>query len=160
VALFNDLALVWCLAPTSAAKEGDAAAAAAQDPAQMAHCFQPGDFTVAQRALCWVRKWRLYSVIGCAAAVLSMALTGVVSRDASLLAAPRLARAALTGCLHLGISANSRYQLVNGAEVLMYRSLPTGVARVGSVALRFANNCLGARLWIALSAALAAVWPA
>lgn len=153
VACFNDLALVWCLAPTGAPK------AAEEDPAlSMAHVFQPGDFTVAQRAATWVRKWRLYSVIGAATGFLSMALTGVLSRDASLLAVPLLARAALTGCLHLGVSANTRYQLVNGAEVLLYRALPTGVARLGSIAVRFGNNCAGARLWIALSAALAAVW--
>jgi hypothetical protein len=157
VALFNDLALVWCLAPTS--KEGAKPDAAADPALSMAHVFQPGDFTLAQRAACWARKWRLYSLIGAVNGFLSMALTGVLSRDPALLAAPLLARAALTGCLHLGVSANTRYQLVNGTELLLYRALPTGVARLGSVAVRFANNCAGARLWIALSAALAAAWP-
>ena len=88
-----------------------------------------------------------------------MALTGALSRDAALLSAPVLARAALTGCLHLGISANTRYQLVNGLEVLLYSALPNSAARLGSIAVRFANNCAGARLWIALSALLSALWP-
>lgn len=156
VSAFNDIALVWCLAPAAAG-----AGASASDAAlNMAHVFEPGNFTVLQRAATWARKWRLYTVIGLATGLLSLALTGVLSRQASLLAPAALGRAALTGALHLGISANTRYQIVNGIEVLLYRALPEAPARLASVALRFANNCAGSLSWILLSGFLAKVMPA
>jgi hypothetical protein len=156
VSAFNDVALVWCLAPAAAG-----AGASAQDAAlNMAHVFEPGPFTVAQRAATWARKWRLYSVIGLATGLLSLLLTGVLSRQAALLAPAALGRAALTGALHLGISANTRYQIVNGIEVLLYAAMPKAAARVASVALRFANNCAGSLSWILLSGALAKLLPA
>jgi len=42
----------------------------------------------------------------------------------------------MTGALHMGISANTRYQLVNGIERLMYSMLPTAAARSASVGVR------------------------
>ncbi len=116
VALFNDVALVYFLAPS-------ADKVAPSDPAlAMAHVFQPGTFTLAQRAACWLRKWRLYSVIGAATGLLSIMVTAVLSREASLFNAQVWARATLIGCLHLGLSANTRYQLVNGLEARVRRA--------------------------------------
>ena len=153
---FNDIALVWCLAPAAAA-----AGATAEDAAlNMAHVFQPGPFTPLQRAATWARKWRLYSFIGLFTGLLSIVVTGVLSRSPALLSPASLGRAALTGALHLGISANTRYQIVNGIEVLMYAALPEAAARAASVALRFANNCAGSMSWILLSSALAKAIPA
>ena len=124
---------------------------------KISHCFQPGPFTAAERALCWVAKWRLYSAIGLVTGFVSMLATALLSRDAALLAAPVFIRAALTGCMHLGISANTRYQLVNGAEVLLYSWLPQGLARGSSVAIRMGNNFLGARLWMVMAALVSRV---
>ncbi len=156
MALFNDVALVWYLAPTADAAGAPAGGAAARPLAS--HVFQPGDFTAAERAATWVRKWKLYSAIGLVNGALAAAVTAVLSRDAAALAPALLARAALTGALHLGVSANTRYQLVNGLEVLLYKLLPVAVARLGSVAVRFGNNCAGGFLWIALSAAIRRAW--
>ena len=44
-----------------------------------------------------------------------------------------LFRATVTGALHMGISANTRYQLVNGIERMMYSMLPQAAARSASV---------------------------
>ena len=152
VACFNDVALVYFLAP-SAEKETHT------DPAlSMAHVFQVGQFTIAQRAACWLRKWQLYSVIGATTGLLSIVVTALLSREASLFNMAGWARATLIGCLHLGISANTRYQLVNGVEVLIYRALPVSAARALSVFLRFGNNCLGSFSWIVLSNAVRNAW--
>ena len=148
VAAFNDMALVYFLAPgaTTAAHTGPS------------HVFQPGAFSTAERLMCWVNKWRLYTVIGACTGLLSIVVTAVLSREPSLFGLAVWGRATLIGCLHLGISANTRYQLVNGVEVLIYRSLPTSIARAGSVAVRFANNCAGSFSWILLSDLIRSVW--
>ena len=57
----------------------------------------------------------------------------------------------VTGALHMGVSANTRYQIVNGIERVLYGILPQGAARGASVATRLANNLLGARLWIVMT---------
>ena len=41
-----------------------------------------------------------------------------------------LFRALVTGALHMGISANTRYQIVNGIERVLYRLLPQNAARL------------------------------
>ena len=149
VAAFNDVALVYFLAP------GAAPAAAHTGPA---HVFQPGPFSTVERLMCWVSKWRLYTAIGACTGLLSIVVTALLSREPSLFGLAVWGRATLIGCLHLGISANTRYQLVNGIEVLIYKSLPTSAARVGSIAVRFANNCAGSFSWILLSDFIRSVW--
>ena len=184
-----------------------AARALAPEGGKLAHVFQPGTFTVAQRANCWCepdrdgppRSERLLTAAsapalqaGEVAAVLRhrrlhrpalhgghrahlarqlaarrarrrftrapppLTLTSALHRGARTAAAV-LGRAALTGCLHLGISSNTRYQLVNGIEVVLYSRLPQATARAGSVAIRVANNFAGARLWITASSLVAAL---
>lgn len=145
----NDVALVWCLAPTSAA---------GTPTSELAHVFQPGPYTLSQRFGALYSKWKLYSLIGAATGLLSTVVTAVLSREASLFGAAVWARATLVGALHLGVSANVRYQLVNGLEVVIYAKLPTTAARAASVALRFANNCAGSVLWILLSGFIRSVW--
>ena len=151
VALLNDIALVVGLAPAAADASGGA-----QPPA---HVFEPGAFSLAQRLGCWASKWRLYTAIGACTGLLSMCITGVLSREASLLSLASLSRAAFVGAVHLGVSANTRYQLVNGLEVLLYRALPMLQARACSVALRFANNWAGGFSWIALATVTRNAWP-
>jgi hypothetical protein len=59
-----------------------------------------------------------------------------------------LFRSLACGALHMGISSNTRYQLVNGVERLAYDVAPTNVAKLISVSVRMGNNFLGARLWM------------
>lgn len=156
VAGLNDVALVWCLAPVVRDPADEEAEAAGER--LPAHVFESGDYTLGQRGQAFAAKAQLYAVIGAFTGLLSTVLTAVLSREASLFGAAVWARATLVGALHLGISANVRYQLVNGVEVVLYSRLPTAAARSASVALRFANNVSGTFLWIALSAAVRAVW--
>ena len=63
-----------------------------------------------------------------------------------------LFRALMTGALHMGVSANTRYQIVNGIERVLFGALPQNVAKIASVITRLSNNLLGARLWIVMTA--------
>lgn len=101
------------------------------------------------RVMCWVDKFKLYGVVGAMTAlvggVLTLSLTGAVIFPA------RLARTALVGFLHLGISANTRYQTVNGLELLLSKLLSPALARIGTILVRTSNNFLGARVFLVIA---------
>ena len=58
-----------------------------------------------------------------------MALALLLSGQLSQFTPEYLFRALLTGSMHMGISANTRYQIVNGIERVLYGILPQGAAR-------------------------------
>ena len=120
------------------------AAKKASDEPEIAHVFREGDFTLAQRIGCFLAKGRFYAFIGALSCTFSMALALLLSGQLSQFTPEYLFRALLTGSMHMGISANTRYQIVNGIERVLYGILPQGAARGASVATRLANNLLGA----------------
>jgi len=142
-AIFNDVVLVYYLAPVAGGVQ--------KTKQQIAHVFQEGEgITMKDRVMCWFDKFKLYGVVGCLTAffggILTLSLTGAVIYPA------RLARTALVGFLHLGISANTRYQTVNGFELLFSRLFSPSVARVGTILVRTCNNFLGARVFLMIAA--------
>lgn len=149
-AAVNDIILVYCLAPVAGEAAADAAKKASDEP-EIAHVFQEGDFTLAQRIGCYLAKGRFYALVGAVSCTFSMALALLLSGQLSQFTPEYLFRALMTGALHMGISANTRYQIVNGIERVLYGILPQGAARGASVATRLANNLLGARLWIVMT---------
>ena len=104
-----------------------------------------------ERLGCYVSKGAFYAVIGAFSCTLSMALALALSGQTAQLTPEYLFRALMTGALHMGISANTRYQIVNGIERVLYGILPQGAARIASVGARLSNNLLGARLWIVMT---------
>ena len=81
-----------------------------------------------------------------------MALALVLSGQMAQFTPTYLFRALMTGALHMGVSANTRYQIVNGIERVLFGALPQNVAKIASVITRLSNNLLGARLWIVMTA--------
>ena len=146
-AAVNDIILVYCLAPVK--QEEGKEAAPKKD--EIAHIFQEGDFSMGERLGCYISKGAFYSVIGAFSCTLSMALALALSGQTAQLTPEYLFRALMTGALHMGISANTRYQIVNGIERILYGILPQNVARIASVGTRLSNNLLGARLWIVMT---------
>lgn len=146
-AAVNDIILVYCLAPVKQ-DEGEEAAPKKEE---IAHIFQEGDFSLGERFGCYISKGAFYAVVGAFSCTLSMALALALSGQTAQLTPAYLFRALMTGGLHMGISANSRYQIVNGIERVMYNVLPQSVARIASVGARLSNNFLGARLWIVMT---------
>ena len=149
-AAVNDIILVYCLAPV----KDDAASASAEkasDEPEIAHIFQEGDFSLAQRIGCYLAKGRFYALVGACSCTFSMFLALALSGQMAKLTPEYLFRALLTGALHMGVSANTRYQIVNGIERVLFSILPGNVAKLASVGTRLSNNLLGARLWIVMT---------
>ncbi len=168
--LTNDAVLVYFLAPVAGGDRGrkEPAAQRCADEeggggerwAHLQHCFQraPGA-PLSARAACFLRKARLYGAIGAASALVAKALVDVVMLGGAPLAGMGAAglleyqlRVALLGAINLGISSNTRYQLVNGVERVVYERAPLAAARAFSVVLRLCNNFVGARLFMLVAA--------
>ena len=62
-----------------------------------------------------------------------------------------LTKVGLVGFLHLGISSNTRYQMINGADVLYYKVMDKGAARGATIASRLVNQVAGGKLFLMLS---------
>ena len=146
-AAINDTILVYCLAPVKPEGGDDKK----EKKAEIAHIFQEGDFSLAERASCFVQKGLFYATIGAFSCAISMAIALALSGQSSKITAEYLMRAFACGAIHMGLSANTRYQIVNGIERLLYATLPTEAARLTSVGVRLSNNLLGARLWIVMT---------
>ena len=147
-AAVNDIILVYCLAPVK--QDGLEAKEKPKEP-EIAHIFQEGDFTFAQRIGCYLAKGRFYALVGALSCTFSMALALLLSGQMELFTPVYLFRALMNGALHMGVSANTRYQIVNGIERVLYSLLPQNAARLASVGTRLSNNLLGARLWIVMT---------
>jgi hypothetical protein len=149
-AAVNDIILVYCLAPVKDDGANEAKKKASDEP-EIAHIFQEGDFSLARRIGCYLDKGRFYALVGAVSCTFSMFLALALSGQMAKLTPEYLMRALLTGALHMGISANTRYQIVNGVERVLFSVLPENVAKLASVVTRLSNNLLGARLWIVMT---------
>ena len=150
-AAVNDIILVYCLAPVKDDGANPSAKKKASDEPEIAHVFQEGDFSLARRIGCYLDKGRFYALVGAVSCTFSMFLALALSGQMAKLTPEYLMRALLTGALHMGISANTRYQIVNGVERVLFSVLPENVAKLASVVTRLSNNLLGARLWIVMT---------
>ena len=101
---------------------------------------------------CYLDKGAFYAAVGAVSCTFSMALALVLSGQMAQFTPTYLFRALMTGALHMGVSANTRYQIVNGIERVLFGALPQNVAKIASVITRLSNNLLGARLWIVMTA--------
>jgi hypothetical protein len=138
-ALINDTLIVYFLAPTKAN---------VGKKHEIANVFAKGDYSLAQRAMCYLNKGKFYASLGSLSCVVSMFLALALAGNAAGFTQEVFFRALLCGAIHMGISSNTRYQLVNGIERLAYDVAPTNIAKLISVSVRMGNNFLGARLWM------------
>ena len=106
-AAVNDIILVYCLAPVK--DDGASEAKKASDEPEIAHIFQEGDFSLARRIGCYLDKGRFYALVGAVSCTFSMFLALALSGQMAKLTPEYLTRALLTGALHMGVSANTRY---------------------------------------------------
>jgi len=181
VSLLNDFALVYLLAPTVPVGAATAAAAAAAAvtglgfsaalrsrlAALPSHVLARGPYPLSARAACFAARAAQYGAVGFSMGVLGSSLVAgltAVREAADPAWVPPPTRQSVLGtgvgwCWFMSTSSNVRYNLVNGAEDALYGaaaagSVPGLVPRVGSVALRLANNVAGARGWLATARAL------
>jgi hypothetical protein len=138
-AVINDTLIVYFLAPTKSS--------VGKIP-EMANVFEKGDYSRTERLLCYLKKGRFYAIIGAMSCVLSMFLALTLQGNPGGFTQEVFFRAIACGSLHMGISSNTRYQLVNGIERVVYDVLPVNMAKLVSIGARMGNNFMGARLWM------------
>ena len=147
--IINDTVLVWNLAPRTGRDPG--APPPEEGAAQLQHCFQEDEgATLADRFRCYFEKLAFYSCLGVATGLLSHSLSMAALGKGVNLAT--LGWVALIGALHLGASGNTRYQLLNGLELLAEKTLPRALLKPTTVVLRLSNNLAGGRIFLILAA--------
>ena len=166
ISLSSDFALVYLLAPSAIKKPvaakgvvGRAHRLIANFPA---HVFQksigPKPFTLGARlgtlALKSVQYGCVGYVMGCLGAACVQGLVWTRERTDPKFEPPTTVQSIFgTGIAwssFMATSSNARYNLVNGCEDALYRCGP-GIGKLGSVALRFANNWAGAAHWVVVT---------
>ena len=151
--------LMYLLAPTSAA-----GAVATQLPGIFASCppghlFEPGAYSLMERAGTFVYKGAQFAVVGFAAGLIGTAISNTLIAVRKKLdpefvvqnePPPTLLNAA-TWALHMGFSSNSRYQSLNGLEFALAPRLPPAVFKTGVLVVRALNNVLGGMTFVMLA---------
>ena len=147
--VINDTVLVWNLAPRTGRDPG--APPPQKGTSQLQHCFQDAEgATLPDRWGCYWKKLVFYSVLGIGTGLLSHSLSMIALGKGVQLTT--LGWVALIGALHLGASGNTRYQLLNGLELLAEKTLPRVLLKPTTVVLRLSNNLLGGRIFLILAA--------
>lgn len=114
------------------------------------HMFQSG-FPLAKRALNFAYKGGIFAFIGMCAG-----LMGTTISNGLLLARkkmdpdfviqnepPSIVGNASCWALHMGVSSNLRYQLLNGMDMVLQPRMPSGAFRAFTSVVRGVNNAIG-----------------
>ncbi|CAN8260047.1 unnamed protein product [Cochlearia groenlandica] len=123
------------------------------------HMFEQGSFTVMNRFGTLVYKGMVFATVGLAAGLVGTAISnGLImlrkKMDPSFETPnkpPPTVLNSLTWATHMGVSANVRYQTLNGVEFLLARALPPMVFKTGVVVLRCVNNVVGGMSFVVLA---------
>mmetsp|Transcript_3263 Transcript_3263/g.7212 ORF Transcript_3263/g.7212 Transcript_3263/m.7212 type:complete len:307 (+) Transcript_3263:188-1108(+) len=146
-AILNDALLMYFLAPVAGDESGSGGNGSKK---ALAHMFEPSAAaTLPDRARCWLDKFFLYAPLGLLTAVVSSVVMAAFLKES--LNFFYLSRVGLVGLLHLGISSNTRYQIINGLDVLYYRMFDKGTARGATIGSRLVNQVAGGKLFLMLS---------
>lgn len=154
-----NFALMYMLAPTSAA-----GAITTHLPGIFARCpsghmFEAGAYSLLDRAGTFVYKGGQFAVVGFFAGLVGTAISNTLLMVRKKLdpnfvvqneAPPTLLNAA-TWALHMGLSSNSRYQTINGLEFALANKLAPPVFKTGVFALRALNNVVGGMSFVLLA---------
>ncbi|KAJ0979087.1 hypothetical protein J5N97_014561 [Dioscorea zingiberensis] len=144
--------LMYLLAPTSAA-------AGAVSSALPPFVFAPGHYSATARVATLFTKGFAFAAVGFAAGLAGTAISnGLIALRKRMdpgfetnNKAPPTVLNALTWAAHMGVSANVRYQTVNGLEFLMAGVLPPAGFKATVVVLRCLNNLLGGMTFVMLA---------
>uniref|UniRef100_A0A1J3EBM7 Protein RETICULATA-RELATED 3, chloroplastic n=1 Tax=Noccaea caerulescens TaxID=107243 RepID=A0A1J3EBM7_NOCCA len=151
--------LMYLLAPSAASAGSSNLLPGIFRSCPASHMFEQGSFTVMNRFGTLVYKGVVFAAVGLAAGLVGTAISnGLImlrkkmdpSFETPNKPPPTLLNS-LTWATHMGVSANVRYQTLNGAEFLMEKGLPPLVFKTGVVALRVVNNLLGGMSFVVLA---------
>ena len=153
-----NFSLMWFLAPTASA--GSATASFTSKffgdfylrklGAPTGHMFEPG-FSIASRATNFMYKGTVFATIGICAGLLGTAISnGLISlrkaTDPNFVQqneSPNVLANAGCWALHMGLSSNARYQMLNGMDMVVQPLVPQGTFRLITSLVRSANNVVG-----------------
>lgn len=167
-----NFSLMYLLAPTASAAAGAGARAGIVQKifgdqyllkmgAPGGHMFQPG-FGVSKRAINFVYKGAVFAFIGmCAGLVGTATSNGLLTLRKKMdptfkpqNTPPNVLANASCWALHMGVSSNLRYQLLNGMDMLLVPVLPNSVFRGITSVVRGLNNALGGISFVFLAKVL------
>ncbi|EFN60085.1 hypothetical protein CHLNCDRAFT_133394 [Chlorella variabilis] len=122
------------------------------------HMFQPG-FSLASRAVNFAYKGAVFAVIGLGAGLLGTATSnGLLALRKRLdpsfkprNEAPSIVGNASCWAVHMGVSANTRYQLINGLDMVLQPIMPSPLFRLYSSVIRGGNNLAGGVSFVLLA---------
>lgn len=161
-----NFALMWLLAPTGVSTGagasivskifGDTYLKALGAPP--GHMFQAG-FSVSQRLTNFVYKGAIFAFIGMGAGLVGTAMSNGLLLARKKLdptfetknTPPNVLANASCWSLHMGLSSNFRYQVLNGLDMVLQPIMSPGVFRLFTSAIRGFNNALGGVSFVLLA---------
>ena len=114
------------------------------------HMFEPG-FALSKRLVNFAYKGVVFASIGISAGLVGTAISnGLIMARKKLdpefvqqNEAPNVVGNASCWALHMGISSNLRYQMLNGMDMILQPMMPTGAFRLVTSLFRSVNNVIG-----------------
>ncbi|KAF5831737.1 hypothetical protein DUNSADRAFT_12684 [Dunaliella salina] len=133
-----NFSIMYLLAPTGATS------------AAGGNMFEPGSFTPSSRLLNLGYKGTVFSAIGFSAGISGTAVSNFLIFMRKQFD-PNFKAQVPTWALHMGISANLRYQLLGGLDSILVKVLPLPVFRTYNVGIRAGNNVVGGISFVTLA---------
>lgn len=152
-----NFALMYTLAPTSAAAAMALPGIFASCPP--GHMFEHGAYSLFQRTGTFVYKGAVFATVGFSAGLVGTALSTLLLNFRRKLdpnfslqnkPPPTLLNAA-TWALQLGVSSNSRYQMLNGLEFSMEKVMNPAMFKAMVFTLRSMNNVVGGMSFVMMA---------
>ncbi|CAG9463063.1 unnamed protein product [Pedinophyceae sp. YPF-701] len=119
--------------------------------APQGHMFERGAYGLASRANNFVYKALQFGVLGFVAGITGTVITNTLITLRSKIDPSNVPEVEMppvipnSGCwaLHMAVSSNLRYQILNGLDMVLLGVLPQSAFRIYSTAVRSGNNILG-----------------
>lgn len=151
--------LMYLLAPTSATAGVSQRLPGIFRNCPSGHMFEQGGFTVMNRFGTLVYKGMVFATVGLAAGLVGTAISnGLIMLRKKMDPGfetpnkpPPTVLNSLTWATHMGVSANVRYQTLNGVEFLLARAMPPVVFKTSVFVLRCVNNVVGGMSFVLLA---------
>ncbi|KAH7289225.1 hypothetical protein KP509_31G064400 [Ceratopteris richardii] len=154
-----NFSLMYMLASTSAEAAAANVLPSIFSSCPPGHMFEQGAYTMLDRLGTFVYKGAVFAAVGFGAGLFGTFMSNTLigfrkkmepSFEPQNKAPPTLLNAA-TWSIHMGLSSNLRYQLINGLESVMINVLPSAAFKVSVFCLRGFNNLLGGFSFVTLA---------
>lgn len=122
------------------------------------HMFQPG-FAISKRAVNFAYKGAIFAFIGLCAGLVGTALSNGLLLARKTLdpefklqnTPPNVLANASCWALHMGVSSNLRYQMLNGMDMILQPTMPGPAFKVLTSVVRGLNNAVGGVSFVAMA---------